>query len=287
MPCFDIQNARSYLVELHRLTGKSYATFVLLLLGITVFLADAQVGFSQFIPCSIIIDSLRYPDFVPAGQTVQVLTTVTSSCYPSTPYAIRVDLLDGTSLRVLSSVTIPYDPTSPNIVAYPVTSEVTAPLSSGPWVLQLQAYVIAVLSGQVAASTSEQFNINVSPYAPTSVTTATTNPTTAVTTTVISISQTSSPSTLTPQMTIPHSTPTFSPTIIQNTDITSTLLVATAVAAILVGAILVIAIERHRHMMVSKTRKIVNYCGNCGTKLKGTEGFCGKCGAPLKLQQPE
>ncbi len=286
-PCFDIQDARSYRIELHRLTGKSYATFVFLLLGTTILLAGVQVGFAQFIPCSIIIDSLRYPDFVPAGQNVQVLTTVTSSCYPSTPYAIRVDLVDGTSLRALSSVTIPYDSTSPNFVAYPVNSEVTAPLSSGPWVLQLQAYVVAVLSGQVAASTAEQFNINVTPYTPPSSTTVITNTTTAVTTTAISLSQTSTPSTLTPQMTVLNSTSTVSPTITQNTDMTSTLLIAAAVTAVLIGAITVIAIERHRHSKVLKTRKTVSYCGNCGTKLKGNDAFCGNCGAPLKLQKPE
>ena len=161
------------LFELHRLAENSHATFVFLLLGITILLAGVQVGSAQFIPCSIIIDFLRYPDSVPAGQSVQVLTTVTTSCYPSTPYAIRVDLLDGTSLRVLSSATIPYDPTSPSIIGYPVSSEVTAPLSSGPWVLQLQAYVVAVLSGQVAASTLEQFNINVTPYIPPSTTSTT------------------------------------------------------------------------------------------------------------------
>ena len=227
---------------------------------------------------------------MPAGQTVQVLTTVTSSCYPSTPYAIRVDLLDGTSLRVLSSVTIPYDPTSPSIIAYPVSSEVTAPLSSGPWVLQLQAYVIAVLSGQVAASTSEEFNINVTPYSPpstTSTTRATTSTTTAVTTTAVSIPQTFTPSTLTSQVPFLNSTSTLSPMITQSTDMTGTLLVASAVAAVLIGATTVIAIEGHRHSMVSKTRNTVNYCGNCGTKLKGNEIFCSNCGAPIKLQRPE
>ena len=133
MPCFDIQNARSYRIELHRSTRKNNATFVFLLLGITILLASLQVGFSQFIPCSVIITSLSYPDSVPAGQTVQVMTTVTSSCYPSTPYAIGVDLLDGTTMRVLSSVTVPYDSTSPGFFAYPVVNEVAAPSFARPW----------------------------------------------------------------------------------------------------------------------------------------------------------
>jgi len=251
MRCFDIQNARSYRIELHRLIGKSHVTFVFLLLGIIILLAGLQVGFSQFIPCSIIINSLRYPNSVPAGQSVQVLTTVTSSCYPSTPYAIRVDLLDGTTLRTLSSATIPYNSTSPSFVTYPVVNEVTAPSSSGPWVLQLQAYVVGVLSGQVVTSTSDQFNINVTPYTPPSTTTATTTTTTAVTTTATSLSQTSSPSTSTRQVIPLNSTSTFSPIITQNTDMTSTLLIAAAVTAVLIGAIAVIAIERHRRTLVS------------------------------------
>ena len=249
-----------------------------------------QVGFAQFIPCSIIIDSLRYPQFAQAGQTVQVLTTVTSSCYPSTPYAVRVDLLEGTSLSPLSSITIPYDPTMPGLVAYPVTSNVTAPLSLGPWVLQLHAYVIAVLSGEVAASTSYQFNINVIPYTPPSTTTATTNPTTQLTTIATSLVQTSTSSTLTSPVIVLNSTSTFSPpapAITQNTSMTGTLLVVAAVVAVLVGAIIVFAIERHGNSTASKTGKRANYCANCGTKLRGNDAFCSNCGTPLKLQRSE
>jgi len=289
MPSFNIQNVRSYRIELHRLTRNPQATFVFLLLGITIALAGLQVGFSQFIPCGVIINSLRYPDSVPAGQSVQVLTTVTSSCYPSTPYAIRVDLLDGTTLRVLSSATIPYNSTSPSFVAYPVVNEVTAPSSSGPWVLQLQAYVVGVLSGQVVASTSDQFNINVTPYTPPSATTVITTTRTAVTTTATSLSQTFSSSTSTRQVILLNSTSTFLPIITQNTDMTSTLLIAAAVTAVLIGAIIVIAVERRRNTVVSKTQGTAkaNFCGHCGTELKRNEAFCGNCGAPLKLQKPD
>ena len=280
MSCCDIQNARSYRIELHRLTRRLNATLIFLLLGITIFLAGLQVGFSQFIPCSVSINSLRYPDSVPAGQDVQVLTTVTSSCYPSTPYAIRVDLLDGTTLRVLSSVTIPYDPTS-SFVSYPVVNEVTAPSSIGPWVLQLQAYAVAVLSGQVVASTAYQFNLNVTPFTPPTTTTAATTAAKAVTTTAISLSQTSTLSTSTSQVTLLNST-TFSPMITQNSDMTTTLLVAAAVTAVLIGAITVIAIERHRHTIVSKAPEAAKYCVHCGTKLRRDDAFCGNCGTPLK-----
>ena len=213
-----------------------------------------------------------------AGQTLQVTTAVTGSCDQSMFYAVRVDLVDGRSSKVLSSVVFPYVPVTAGFTVL-INNSATAPTTLGPWVLQVNAYLIASMNGGVVASAHQLFNVVVVPYtAPTTTTIPeqiTTNSTTTLslmsansTSQITSIGETSFTST--------------SPAASENINQTSSSTLAT-VAAILVvlAAIVIVIISRRKRTPqrpLPQQSANVKYCEHCGTQLKAADEFCGHCG---------
>ena len=124
-----------------------------------------QLSLAQFIPCRIVNLKLTLPDLVQAGQPFQLTSTLTVSCDPSVLPVVRVDLVDATTSKILTTTSVPYYPTSSSFIA-PIVSQSTARSSPGSWALQIQGYVLNGINGAAVASTSQLFQLNVTPYTP-------------------------------------------------------------------------------------------------------------------------
>ena len=254
----------------------SRVILVLLLFGIFAALSNPP-AYSQYLPCNIVSLAITGPPTVPAGQTLQISTTVTGACDPSMFYAVRVDLVDGRSQTVLSSKSLAYIPVSSSFVTFPIVNTVTAPTSLGFWPLQIQAYLLSGLNGAVVTSTSQLFTVNVVPYTPPT----TTQPVTMNST--ISLTETSTNSTTisTSQTTFitPNSTSTSSVVAPGNVNQTSTLVTVVAVIVIL-AVIIILMLTRRKHATTPKPQQPENvkYCSHCGTKVPGNDDFCSHCG---------
>lgn len=255
----------------------------LLILGIVILLSIPNPAHSQYIPCNIVNLVVTHPDSVSEGQTLQVMTSFTGSCDPSAFYYVRVDLVDQRSGTVLSSVKLPYYPTTSGVMN-PINNTATAPMSIGPWVLQTQVYLITGINGQVAGSSQQEFVVNVTQYV--AQYTAQNTTTTAVfsaenTTQVVAFSTVSN------QTIFSSSNSTFSVTPMATTSGAtnqSTNLIIEALTLLLVGgaAVFFVAMWRKRPAAPpTQTEPKTGYCTQCGTKLIANETVCGKCGAKI------
>jgi hypothetical protein len=250
---------------------------VTLLVGIFVItITTSPVVYSQFYPCNIVNLAPTGPPNIGAGQPLEVTTTVTGACDQSMFYAVRIDLVDGRSSQVLSSVVFPYAPVTASFTVA-VINKATAPTNLGTWVLQVNGYLIASVNGGVVASAHVLFNVVVVPYTPPATTTEQmiTNSTTS-----LSLMFTNSTS----QMISSNETPfvtSASSAAPENTQTNSTLIVVAAIVVVL-AAIVVVMLSRRKRATAQKPQSSQlsseRYCGHCGTKLSATDEFCSQCG---------
>ena len=149
-----------------------------LLLGLAIALilpASFSQSFAQFAPCKIVNFDLSSPQVIQAGQPFQISTKLTVSCDPSAVggFRVRVDLLNASSLKTLSTVSTPYFLSSLSFVVT-LVNQATAPQATAPsWALQIQAYVLNP-DGYSLAQTSYLFQVAIEPYTPPASTTQTT-----------------------------------------------------------------------------------------------------------------
>ncbi|MGA3406163.1 MAG: zinc ribbon domain-containing protein [Candidatus Bathyarchaeia archaeon] len=250
---------------------------VVLLVGIFVILAGPPVVYSQFLPCNVVSLAPTGPPTVEAGQTLQVTTAVTGSCDQSMFYAVRVDLADGRSSQVLSSVVFPYVPVTPGFTVS-ITNKATAPTTLGSWVLQVNAYLIAAMNGGVVASAHQLFSVVVVPYTATTTTTEQ-----MITNSTTTLSQTSTNSTNQAASTNETlvATSTSSAAAPETVNQISTFATVAAVVVIL-AAIIIVMLSKRKHATNQKPQPQlgvnVKYCEHCGTELNATDEFCGHCG---------
>jgi len=240
-----------------------------------VLLTNSPIVYSQYVPCNIVNLAPTGPPTVGAGQTLQVTTAVTGSCDQSMFYAVRVDLVDGRSSQVLSSIVFPYAPVSA-VFTISITNKATAPTVLGTWVLQVNAYLIASVNGAVVASSHVLFNVVVVPY---SAPTTTTEPMVANSTTTLSMMPTTSQ--MTSIVSNQSSFTTFSsPAAPENGNLTITF-AAVAAIVIVLAAIFVILLSRRKRATQKPQPQgsgDVKYCVHCGTRLMAADEFCGHCG---------
>jgi hypothetical protein len=225
-----------------------------ILLAITIL--AALVGFSPAYsqtPCHFSFFRPDHPDVTPAGQPFQVRTTVTAVCDgafdPSTD--IRVDLMDAHNQSLISRSV--YTSLTQPIITTTLVNTATAPLDTGTWVLQVNAYVIGRPSGNSLASNQLLFSVNVVPYTPT---TASTSVSLATSTSSMSLATTSVTSTSSQQVVVlptQTSTTTSTENTPQNTTTSTYYRVAAFIAliAIVIGIVLV---KRKKREVKDKTR---------------------------------
>jgi hypothetical protein len=258
------------------LSLKRKTLIVNLVIAIIVLGLSPGLSLAQFIPCRIVNLKLTLPDLVQAGQPFQITTTLTVSCDQSILPVVRVDLVDETSSKILTTTSIPYYPWSSSFTV-PVISQTTARSSLGSWALQVQAYVLMGMNGATTASTSQLFQLNVTPYTPPVTTMQTIESTTQVSS-ISSVASYSSPIT-TAQANQTQALQTSQITFSTSTtpDLTSQLLPA---AALVLVALAIFALlfyagrKRGRSSMVGS-----KFCGQCGAKLEANSSFCTNCGA--------
>jgi len=228
-------------------------------------------------PCNIVNLAPTGPPTVGAGQTLQVTTAVTGSCDQSLFYAVRVDLVDGRTSQVLSSVVFPYAPVTPGFTVS-ITNKATAPTTLGTWVLQVNAYLIASINGAVVASSHLLFSVDVVPYTPSTTTTETQLMTTNSTTT---LSQTSTNSTNQAASTNETLVATSSASTPQTVNQRGTFAFV-AVVVVILAAIIIVLLSKRKHATTQKPslQQLANvkYCRHCGIKLEAADQFCSHCG---------
>jgi hypothetical protein len=250
---------------------------MLLLAVIFVILTNSSIVYSQYSPCNIVNLAPTGPPTVGAGQTLQVTTAVTGSCDQSMPYAVRVDLADGHSSQVLSSVVLPYAPLAA-VFTVSVTNKATAPTTLGTWVLQVNAYVIASINGAVVASSHLLFSVVVVPYTPP---TTTTEQVTTNSTTTLSMMLINSTVQMTSNSETSLAASSSSAAAPENTNQNSSA-IALATIVMVLAAIFIIMLSRRKRVTSQKPQPqpLVNvkYCVHCGTKLEAGDEFCGHCG---------
>ena len=250
-----------------------------MLAGLLSVLGNSGVAYAQYVPCNILNLAPTGPPTVEAGQTLQVTTTVTGSCDQSLFYAVRVDLVDGRTSQVLSSVVFPYAPVSP-VFTVSITNKATAPTTLGAWVLQVNAYLIAAVNGAVVTSSHLLFNVDVVPYTPPPTTTE--ELTTNSTTTLFMIPTNSTSQTVSNETSLESSSSSATATALETTNQNSTLLSVAAIV-IVVGVILAFIIMSKRKGSAARkpeTPQALNakYCTHCGTRLDAADQYCGHCG---------
>jgi hypothetical protein len=255
---------------------------VSLLIAAVILASSPQVSVGQFIPCRIVNLNLTVPDVVGAGQPFQVTSTLTVSCDPGVLPVVRVDLVDASTSQTLSTLSLPYYPSSSSFTV-PVVNQATARGTVGSWSLQVHAYVISGINGQVVASTSQLFQINVVPYVPQVTTTQTIETATVqpIATAIGSITATASASILTSTtvqetMSAAQTNQVTSNTSTSN-DLTAQVLPIIAVLIVALAVVGVLALGRRKR--AGKSGEMTNYCGQCGAKLEGDAAFCANCGA--------
>ena len=256
---------------------KQTLVLVYLFIAIIIVGVSPQLSLAQFIPCRIVNLNLTLPDLVQAGQPFQITTTLTVSCDPSILPVVRVDLVDATTSQTLATTSVPYYPSSSSFTV-PVVSQATARSSTGSWALQVQGYVLNGINGATVASTSQLFQLNVTPYAPP----VTTMETFEMTTQASSISSAASYSFTTLTTTQENQTQalqtsqiTFSTST--TPDLTSQLLRAAALVlvALAIFALLFYAGGKRARKSIPGGK----YCGQCGSNIEGNSSFCTNCGA--------
>ena len=213
-----------------------------------------------------------------AGQTLQVTTAVTGSCDQSMFYAVRVDLVDGRTSKVLSSVVFPYVPVTAGFTVL-INNSATAPTTLGTWVLQVNAYLIAAMNGGVVASAHQLFSVVVVPYTPPTTTTTFEEMTTNSTTTLSLMSTNSINQTSIGEVSFASST---SPAMSENTNQTSSTLGIVAAILVVLAVIVIFILSKRKHTTTQKPlpqQANLKYCEHCGTKLNATDEFCGHCGS--------
>jgi hypothetical protein len=214
---------------------------ILLAITILAALVDISPVYSQS-ACHFSFFRPDHPDFTPAGQPFQVRTTVTVVCDgafdPSTD--IRVDVTDGHNQSLISRSV--YTSLTQPIITTTLVNTATAPLDTGTWVLQVNAYVIGRPSGRALASNQLLFSVNVVPYTPTTATTSLTTTTSSVTTTLV-IS--------TSQQVVVLPTQTSTTTSTENTSTYYGVAAFIALIAIVIGIVLV---KRKKREASDKTR---------------------------------
>ena len=156
---------------MRRLCARTSLVCAILFLTVLLF-AVPKTAQAQYIPCNIVNLTVFRPYSVPAGGTLTVSSFMTISCDTSAPYILRVDLVNQSNGDVLSSVKQPYYPPTPSGITEPVNNTVTAPSAIGPWVLQVQVYIINGFNGQVAGSSQYQFVVDITQFTPQTTTTA-------------------------------------------------------------------------------------------------------------------
>jgi hypothetical protein len=224
--------------------------------------------------CHITNLRIDHSNSVPAGLTLQVTSTVTASCDPYAFYLVRVDLVDASTSKILSTMSNPYYPTSSSFTTT-LVNEASARMVTGSWALKVEAYVINSASGQVVASTSQLFTVNVAPHSPpsTTVVTATTSAFSTSFSTQVTTSVTASQEVAT--------TGTYSSTSPQ--QLIEPGVLAPLAAVFLVALAIVLAIMISRRKDREKQRKIPaipsRFCISCGKKIQADSHFCGRCGA--------
>ena len=159
------------------LSLKRKSLVVSLVIATIVVGLSPQLSLAQFVPCRIVNLKLTLPDLVQAGQPFQITTTLTVSCDPSVLPVVRVDLVDAGTSKILTTTSVPYYPTSSSFIV-PVVSQSTARSSPGSWALEIHGYVLNGINGAAVASTSQLFQLNVTPYTPPVTTMVTTEMTT-------------------------------------------------------------------------------------------------------------
>lgn len=260
---------------MRRSSAKTGFAYAILLLAVLLFVTVPSTAQAQYIPCTIANLVVIRPDSVPAGQTLTTSTSMTASCDNSAPYTLRVDLVDQRTGTVLSSVKLPFYATNSGVTK-PINNTATAPSSTGPWVLQIQAYLINGFSGQVAASSQQQFVVNITQYVPQ--TTATTafsvfNSTMATFSTYSNQTvQSSTNSSISLTSTYTTSESTILPTLPLIGALTLVILIAAAVFFIMMW-------RKRKTAPLAQTGKNPKHCTQCGSALTGNESFCGKCGS--------
>jgi len=230
-------------------------------------------------PCNIVNIAPTGPPTVGAGQTLQVTTSVTGSCDQSLFYAVRVDLVDGRSSQVLSSVVFPYAPVTP-VFTVSITNKATAPTTLGTWVLQVNAYLIASINGAVVASSHLLFSVAVVPYSPTTSTTE-----------QMTVQMTNSTTTLSQNSTYTNQAASINETLVATSSASAPetvnqhsafAIVAVAIVAIVAAIIVIVLLSKRKHTTTQKAPpqqlSSVKYCRHCGTKLEASDQFCIHCG---------
>jgi len=261
------------------LSVKGTRVLVCLFIAIIILGLSPQVSLAQFIPCRIVNLRLTLPDTVQAGQPFQVTTTLTVSCDPSVLPVVRVDLVDATTSRILTTTSIPYYPSSSSFIV-PVVSQTTARSSPGSWALQVQAYVLNGINGAAVASTSQLFQLTVVPYTPP----VTTMETIAVTTQATSNSSAASypiPTLSTTQENQTQPMQTNQTTVSTSTtqNITGQLLPAAALILVALAIFLLLFYAARKRARKSTAGN--RYCEQCGSKIEENSSFCTTCGAKV------
>jgi len=255
---------------------KPQVFLVLLLVGIFVIIANSPAVYSQYLPCNVVSLAPTGPPTVEAGQTLEVITAVTGTCDQSMFYAVRVDLADGRSSQVLSSVVFPYAPVTAGFTVS-ITNKATAPITLGTWVLQVNAYFIASLNGGVVASAHQLFSVVVVPYSPP--TTTTTEQMTTNSTTTLSLMPINSTNQTTSIGETSFATST-SPAASETTGQNSSTFAIVAASLVILAVIAIVMFSKRKRTTTQKPQQSANvkYCVQCGTKLGASDEFCGHCG---------
>jgi hypothetical protein len=266
-------------IRLHNRLHKHVTPQIILalLVGFFVFLSSSPVVYSQYMPCNIVNLAPTGPPTVGAGQTLQVTTAVTGSCDQSLFYAVRVDLVDGRSSQVLSSVVFPYAPVTP-VFTVSITNKATAPTTLGTWVLQVNAYLIASFNGAVVASSHLLFSVVVVPYSPSTTTTEQMTEQITNSATTLSQNSTSANQVASTNETLVATSSASAPETVNQRSASAIVVVVVVILA----AVIILLLSKRKHATTQKPppQQLANvkYCRRCGTKLEAADPFCSHCG---------
>ena len=259
------------------LRKKAALTSTCLTIIVVATILSTQFSFAQFNPCRIVNLNVVPPSLVQAGQPFQVTSNLTVSCDPSVLPVIRVDVVDESSSKILSSTSVPYA-TYTSSYTVSIVNQVTAPQAPGGWPLEVQVYVISQINGQSVASTSQLFQVSVQPYTPLVTEVQTTQSATQSFSNSSALSLQVSPPT-TNQSTYGEFSTSSQLSFPTETTPSPSAGFLLPIVIVLVGlaafGILVFAGRRRGSQTVLATK----HCGQCGTQLNANENYCTNCGA--------
>lgn len=266
---------RTIHIEFQLCPSKRTLALLALAMSIAILAISPQPSYAQFVPCRIVTLNVVPPPLVQAGQPFQITTNLTISCDPSVLPVVRVDIVDEMTSATVSSNSVPYYPSLSSFTAT-VVNQATARQETGSWALEAQAYVISGVSGQVAASTSQLFQVNVQPYTPSTSETQTTAITTQVSSSSSAVTTQLLPAVTESQNTTETTTSSVLALNTQpTTSSTNQLLVPAAIllVGLVVFGLLVFAGNKRKQPPTPS-----KYCAQCGTQLSQNEKYCTKCG---------